>query len=121
MGVFIFSYISRDRAWLVIPFLLLYAPGYEGPIPLRPALQADYFGTRNFGTIMGLMSLIGMIGGLISPVFAGWVFDTTGSYSLAWLVIALFVIPGIPMVLMAKPPGIQSRIESTAPKTRLPK
>ena len=108
IGVFIFSYINRDRAWLVIPFLLLYAPGYGGPIPLRPALQADYFGTKNFGTIMGLMTLISMVGGLVSPVFAGWIFDTTGSYSLAWRVIALSVIPGIPLVLMAKPPVIES-------------
>lgn len=108
IGVFIFSYINRDRAWLVIPFLLLYAPGYGGPIPLRPAIQADYFGTTNFGTIMGLMTLISMVGGLLSPVFAGWIFDTTGSYSLAWRLIALSVIPGIPLVLMAKPPVMES-------------
>jgi len=108
IGVFIFSYINKDRAWLVIPFLLLYAPGYGGPIPLRPAIQADYFGTRNFGTIMGLMALISMVGGLLSPVFAGWIFDTTGSYSLAWQLIALSVIPGIPLVLMAKPPVMES-------------
>jgi len=108
IGVFIFSYINMDRAWLVIPFLLLYAPGYGGPIPLRPALQADYFGTRNFGTIMGLMTLISMVGGLVSPVYAGWIFDTTGSYSLAWRVIALSVIPGIPLVLISKPPVMES-------------
>jgi len=108
IGVFIFSFIDSERVWLVIPFLLFYAPGYGGPIPLRPALQADYFGTRNFGTIMGLMTLISMLGGLFSPVFAGWVFDTMGSYSPAWRLLTLTVIPGIPLVLLAKPPQIKS-------------
>jgi sugar phosphate permease len=108
IGVFIFSFISSERAWLVIPFLLSYAPGYGGPIPLRPALQADYFGTTNFGTIMGLMTLISMLGGLLSPVFAGWIFDTMGSYSPAWRLLTLTVIPGIPLILLAKQPEIRS-------------
>jgi MFS family permease len=103
-GVFIFSFIDGSRAWLIIPFLLLYAPGYGGPIPLRPALQADYFGTRNFGTIMGVMAFVGLAGGLFSPVFAGWVFDITGSYTSAWRILALTVIPGIPMILLSKSP-----------------
>jgi len=104
IGLFIFSFIGMDRAWLIVPFLLIYAPGYGGPIPLRPALQADYFGTRSFGTIMGLMSIISMMGGLASPVIAGWIFDTMGSYRLAWQLFALVTLPAIPLMLMAKPP-----------------
>ncbi len=107
IGVFIFSYIDADKVWLIVPFLFVYAPGYGGPIPLRPALQADYFGRSSFGTIMGLMTLICMIGGLASPVFAGWVFDTTGSYILAWRLLALTTIPAIPLILLAKPPRVK--------------
>jgi len=104
IGLFIFSFITADRAWLIVPSLLIYAPGYGGPIPLRPALQADYFGTRSFGTIMGLMSLITMLGGIGSPVLAGWFFDVTGSYHLAWQLFALVTVPAIPLMLLAKPP-----------------
>ncbi len=104
-GVFIFSFVDMNKAWLIIPFLLLYAPGYGGPIPLRPALLADYFGTSRFGTIFGLMMLVSMMGGMVGPVFAGWVFDTTGSYSLAWRVVALTTVVAIPLILLAKPPG----------------
>jgi len=104
LGVLIFSAIDGNRVWLIIPFLLFYAPGYGGPIPLRPALQADYFGTSHFGAIMGLMTLVSMCGGLISPVFAGWVFDITGSYNLAWRVLAFSIVPGIPLVLLSTPP-----------------
>ena len=103
-GVFIFSFVDMNKWWLIIPFLLFYAPGYGGPIPLRPALLADYFGTSNFGTIFGLMMLIGMMGGMVGPVFAGWVFDTTGSYQLAFQIVALTTIVAIPLILLAKPP-----------------
>ena len=105
IGVFIFSMIDEDNMWLIILFLLLYAPGYAGTIPLRPALQADYFGTRSFGTIMGLMSLPSMVGGVVSPVFTGWIYDISGSYHFAWRAIAWASIPAIPLILLVKAPG----------------
>jgi MFS family permease len=71
-------------------------------------LQADYFETRSFGTIMGLMSLITMIASLTSPVIAGWIFDVTGSYRIAWQIFALITIPAIPLILLAKPPKTRS-------------
>ncbi len=104
VGLFIFSLVTMDKAWLILVFLLTYGPGYGGPIPVRPALQADYFGTRSFGTIMGLMSLITMIGGLASPTIAGWLFDVTGSYRLAWQTFTLVTLPAIPLMLLAKSP-----------------
>lgn len=104
VGLFVFSLIGADSSWLIVIFLLTYAPGYGGPIPLRPAMQADYFGTRAFGTIMGLMASISMAGGLFSPVLAGWMFDVTGSYRLAWQLFALITVPSIVLILLAKPP-----------------
>lgn len=104
IGLFIFSLINVDKIWLIIPFLFTYAPGYGGVIPLRPALQADYFGTRSFGTIMGLMAIIQLPTGLASPVIAGWIFDVMGSYRLAWQIFALATVPAIPLMLLAKPP-----------------
>ncbi len=104
IGLFVFSLISVDSAWLIVVFLLTYAPGYGGPIPLRPAMQADYFGTRAFGAIMGLMASVSMAGGLFSPVLAGWMFDVTGSYRLAWQLFALITVPSVVLILLAKPP-----------------
>ncbi len=104
IGLFIFSLIDVDRVWLIVLFLLTYGPGFGGTTPLRPALQADYFGTRSFGTIFGWMALTSMVGGLVSPVIAGWIFDTVGSYRLAWQLFALTTLPAIPLILLAKPP-----------------
>jgi len=104
IGILLLSIVSMDRVWFLIPFLLTYAPGYGGPIPLRLALQADYFGRRSYGTIAGLMSAVSMLGGLASPVIAGWIFDVTGSYRLAWQLFAMVTLPAVPLMLLAKPP-----------------
>jgi MFS family permease len=107
IGIFAFSCIDADRVWLIVPFLLAYAPGYGGPIPLRAALLADYFGGSSFGTIFGWVALVVMIGGLVGPVVAGWIFDVMGSYRLAWQLLALVIIPAIPLILLAKPPRVK--------------
>jgi MFS family permease len=107
IGIFVLSFIDADRAWIIIPFLLTYAPGFGATMPLRPALQADYFGTDNYGTIMGLMMLVSMVGGLASPIVAGWIFDITGSYNLAWLIFAMITFPAVPFMLLARPPKIE--------------
>ncbi|MBI4304621.1 MAG: MFS transporter [Chloroflexi bacterium] len=106
IGLVLFTFVNADRAWLIVPFLLVYATGYGGPTPLRPAMQADYFGTKNFGTILGLLSLVSLFGGLASPVVAGWIFDTYGDYTRAWQLFALITLLGIPLILLAKPPKI---------------
>jgi MFS family permease len=104
VGLFLFALIGVETTWLIVPFLLIYAPGYGGPIPLKSAMQADYFGIRSFGTILGLMSVVSHTAGIISPILAGWIFDVTGSYDLAWQLFALATLPAIPLMLLAKPP-----------------
>jgi MFS family permease len=104
VGVFIFAYVTAEAAWLLIPFLLIYSPGYGGPIPVRPAIQGRYFGRINFGTILGLMSAATVIGGIVSPPLAGWIFDTFGSYRWAFIIFGGFTLLAIPAILMAKAP-----------------
>ncbi len=110
IGLFIFSLVGVDRMWLLLVFLLTYGPGYGGSIPVRPALQADYFGVRSFGTIMGLTAVVGMLGGLASPIVAGWIFDTIGSYRSAWQIFTLVTLPAIPLILLAKPPKAKQEL-----------
>jgi MFS family permease len=104
IGLLVFSFINGDVRWLLFLFLLTYGPGYGGPIPLRPAIYADYFGTKNYGTILGVTGIVSMIGGLLSPVIAGWIFDVTGSYRSAWQIFALVTVPAVPLIILARPP-----------------
>ena len=48
------------------------------------ALRADYFGPKSFGTIMGISSLIVMLGMTAGPIAGGVLYDIYGNYELAF-------------------------------------
>jgi len=108
VGLLVFAFVTNDALWLLAVFLLTYGPGFGGPIPLWPGLQADFFGTKSFGTIMGLLTLTSVVGGLASPIVAGWIFDVTGSYRLAWQISIFVTLPAIPLLLLNRPPKHQT-------------
>ena len=53
---------------------------------MRPPMVVSYFGRANFGTVMGLMMGFCSIGSVLGAPLAGLVWDTMGSYHLAWYV-----------------------------------
>ncbi len=92
------------EAWQIILVLPLFGLGWGGIIPVRPALQADMFGMRAFGAIQGLVFTIATFGGLIGPVFAGWVYDETESYRLAFVLLAAAGLLAVPLLLTMRSP-----------------
>jgi len=103
MGLVIFAY-TQSVAY-AIAFLVLFGPGFGGVSTLRLTIQADYFGRQAFGSIQGLMQTVQTTATILSPVFAGWVYDVQGSYQRAWLVLALVVFLSVPLILLARAPG----------------
>lgn len=101
-GLLVFAGLTQP--WQLVPFLLLYAPGYGGPYPLRPAIQAEHFGRRSFGAVQGVILTCNAAAGMAGPIFAGWVFDGLGSYRLALTVLAVVTALGVPAAL-AMPDG----------------
>ncbi len=88
----------------VIAFVLLHGLGWGVRGPLMVALRADYFGPRSFGTIMGISSLIVMIGMTGGPLIAGWLFDVYGNYQIAFTAIAFLSLTGSICFWAATPP-----------------
>src|SRR3990172_6800478 len=76
------------------------SPGFGGTVPVRPALQADYFGVHAFGAIQGLLMLVATLGGAVGPVLAGWMFDQAGNYQGAWLGLGAVSFFGAPLILL---------------------
>jgi MFS family permease len=97
-GLAVFS--SAVETWQIVLFLALYAPSYGGAIPLRPSIQAEFFGRQSFGAIQGVVFAVSAAGGIFGPVFAGWVFDTQGTYRVAFLALAAINALAIPASLM---------------------
>ena len=91
--------------WQIFLVLPLFSLGFGGIIPVRPAFQAEVFGMRNFGAIQGLVFTVATLGGLIGPVFAGWVYDQTESYRLSFVILAAVGFLAAPMILSLRRPA----------------
>ena len=53
---------------------------------------------------MGVLSLANTIGSAIGAYFGGYIFDTTGSYDLAFVVAAVGLIIGVVLILAVRRP-----------------
>jgi OFA family oxalate/formate antiporter-like MFS transporter len=101
--------------------LLLIAPGFGGTIPVRPAILADYFGTKYFGAVNGGMVFVQTLGAFFGPWLVGWVVDVTGHYTLGWFACAAVTALAVPLALLATPPRhLQRRYGAEAPEGATP-
>ena len=98
-GVSLLLFASIYEGWQIVYALPVFAVGWGGVIPTRPALQARYFGLRAFGAIQGVIFTIAMLGALVGPVFAGWMYDETESYRLAFVIMSAGALLAVPLVL----------------------
>ncbi len=88
LGLICFEFVSPGRNWLLVPFLVLLGLGYGGINTMVGVLLRVHFGRGNFGTIMGFAWGILMLGTVVGPIVAGWVYDTWGSYQGTWVAMA---------------------------------
>ena len=88
---------------LVFLFAVLMGIG-EGRGPLTTAIRGVYFGRRAFASIMGI-SMVPMNVLLFTlPLFAGYMFDATGSYGIPFTIIAAVGFVGAALFLLLGEP-----------------
>jgi MFS family permease len=88
LGTLCFGLVSVVGFWFVVPFVLLFGIGYGGSNSVRISLAREYFGRTNFGSIFGLVMGLSVVGSIVAPPLAGWVYDTWGRYQVIWFVYA---------------------------------
>ncbi len=90
-------------------FAVLYGLGYGARAPILIAIRAEFFGPRNFATIMGLSQPIMVIGSFFGPIAAGFAYDAQGSYQMVFFVISVINLIGAVLVFFIKKPDIPQR------------
>ena len=90
--------------WQIIVFVAIYAPAYGCSAATMPAIKGDYFGRKAFGSILGLSGMVQMSGSMLGPIYAAYIFDTFGSYRVAFLTFAgLLIISALMFMSLKKP------------------
>ena len=90
--------------WMLAAFALLNGLGWGARVPVIVAMRAEYFGSKSFGTIMGLSSVVVTASSVVAPVLAGWSFDVMGSYTLSFVILAVLAGLGSLFVVFLPPP-----------------
>jgi len=106
LGLICLEYTSSGQAWLLIPFLTLFAIGYGGNNTIKAVLLAEYFGRSKFGTIYGCTMGIAMIGTVTGAPLAGWLFDNWGSYQGIWFAFA--GVAAVALIIIATTPPVST-------------
>jgi MFS family permease len=88
---------------MVYLFIALFGVGFGGTVPLMPAIRAEYFGTTALGKIQGFMNPVMMFASALGPIFAGSVFDATGTYRTSFLVTGLLTFLAAVAMFFARP------------------
>ena len=66
-------------------------------------MVAELFGTGSHGVLLGIVLFSGTIGGAISPLLAGHIFDITSSYQLVFLICATMSVIGTILTSLLTP------------------
>jgi len=95
LGMAFFAMTMRDSVWMLYVFAAIFG-AFSGVGVLAAPVCAEYFGHKSLGIIVGVVIFAFCLGSGISPTMAGYIFDVTGSYNIAFLSCGFFgIIAGI--------------------------
>ena len=89
---------------ILVAFAILHGGAWGLRGPFMQAIRADYFGRRAIGMILGLSSLVIVLGQVGGPLIAGALADATGNYRAGFTLLALMAGCGSLFFVLAKKP-----------------
>jgi OFA family oxalate/formate antiporter-like MFS transporter len=113
--VFLTMYLLQAVLFFLIPIIggtyfvlavlaFIIVSCYGGGFGTMPAFNADYFGSKNVGTIYGLMITAWGFGGVLGPLMISRVVDATGSYQNAFYILAGLMLVSSIIPFIVRPP-----------------
>jgi sugar phosphate permease len=114
-GVSVLLFLFNRTETMVYVWFILSGLGQGLGFSVGPFMRARFYGRKAFGSIQGISSLFMTPIGVFAPIYAGWIYDTTHSYILAFQLLA--ALTGVSLILSLfllppKPPEKLSDVRS---------
>ncbi len=93
--------VSHSLATLY-PAAVAFGFGYGGTTTVFPAIVGDRFGRAHAGAIVGLLFAGAGSLAAVGPFMAAWIYDSTGSYRIAFLLSAAANAVGVALVFVLR-------------------
>ncbi|MFC2011259.1 MFS transporter [Chloroflexota bacterium] len=103
-GVGLIAFLLKQTITMIYVFLIVFGFGSGATTPLKLTMQGRYFGRKAFGSIQGTSMMFAAPASLIAPIYAGWIYDTTGSYTTALILFAVLATISALIMCLARPP-----------------
>ena len=105
MSAALFWLALATEAWMLFVFAAAFGLAFGGCTASQAPLVSVLFGLSSHGVILGVVMSSFTLGSAIGPFLAGYVFDISGSYQIAFLVSAAISIVGLILTIILPPPG----------------
>ena len=101
---------SIHHLWL---YGVLVGLGMGGWAPNTAALTANYFGLKQYGSILGTIHLIFMAAEAAGPALVALAFERSATYSSILIILSILCAVAIPLIIIIKKPRLPSAVENT--------
>jgi MFS transporter, OFA family, oxalate/formate antiporter len=101
-SVFILAIAGTLSSALI--FAVIYGVGWGIRTPVMNALQADYFGRKALGNIVGWLQSLSIPITIAAPIVVGHVADVQGTYRAGFIAVSLISLIGTSTIFLARPP-----------------
>ncbi|MBW1799838.1 MAG: MFS transporter [Deltaproteobacteria bacterium] len=91
--------------WL---YALVIGFGAGSWLPTMSMLVSRNFGLTAYGAIFGAVTMAHHIGVSTGPLFAGYIYDRTAGYHMAFVVLMILYLCALPAMLACRRPGMES-------------
>jgi MFS family permease len=110
-----FSLLIMDGAegrFFMYSFSVFFGMGWGATAPLFMATAADLFKGRIFGLIYGIVEGVMGFGGGLGAWIAGFIFDRTKSYHIAFLMVFVVCLLSCVFIWIAAPRKVRKKVTS---------
>ena len=94
MALLILLLSILKAAWMLYCFVLFYGICHGSRIAAHVGILGEFFGMNSLGEIIGITMAISMFIGAFAPYLAGFIFDNTGSYFIAFMIVMMLLLGG---------------------------
>ncbi|MBI4301490.1 MAG: MFS transporter [Chloroflexi bacterium] len=103
-SVAIFLLLALGKSGMVYLALALFGISFGGFVPLQEVVWANYFGRLTLGAVRSIAMPFSIVTSAGGPLFAGYIYDTTGSYKSAFITFAIIYLVSTLLISRARPP-----------------
>jgi sugar phosphate permease len=98
------AFLMAPGTVTIFVLLVLYGLGNGAAPTIAVLMRGRFFGRKAYGSISGINSFIMAPFGMVAPIYAGWVYDTTGSYVNAFTTFAALALAATLIICFVRPP-----------------